>query len=48
MKLGDWADWVFIILLLGAAWVYDDPRRAGHVLSDIATEFQIGVEEGRQ
>jgi len=46
--LKDWAEWFIIIALLGMLWVWDDPRRAGRVLSDAVTEFQIGVEEGRQ
>lgn len=43
----DWAEWVFIVLLLGAIWIADDPRRAGYVLSGIVTEFQLGVQDGQ-
>jgi len=44
----DWAEWLFIILLVLTIWVVEDPRRAGYYLSDIVYEFQQGVEDGRQ
>lgn len=44
----DWAEWVFLILLVGAVWVWDDPHRAGETLSGFVTEFQQGVADGRQ
>lgn len=44
----DWAEWVILILFIGAVWVFDDPRRAGSTLSEFVTEFQEGVADGRQ
>lgn len=44
----DWAEWIFLAILIFGVWVWDDPRRAGHALSEFATEFQRGVAEGQQ